>query len=87
MFVADLVYDASVISGLVQLLKSLLSRQSLSTAPTPVAYVACTVRSEDTRDQFLYSLGTFSFYSETCIQISILFFIFNFVKVISKFFM
>uniref|UniRef100_A0A0L8H4Z7 Uncharacterized protein n=2 Tax=Octopus bimaculoides TaxID=37653 RepID=A0A0L8H4Z7_OCTBM len=53
---ADVVYDTTVIPSLVLVLKKLLS-VTLENGEKPVAYVASTVRLEDTRDQFLFTLG------------------------------
>ncbi|CAI9718797.1 Hypothetical predicted protein [Octopus vulgaris] len=53
---ADVVYDTTVIPSLVLVLKKLLSI-TLENGEKPVAYVASTVRLEDTRDQFLFTLG------------------------------
>ncbi|XP_060559823.1 putative uncharacterized protein DDB_G0277003 [Ruditapes philippinarum] len=49
---ADVVYDNRIIPALVSVLKMFLGRRS-----TCSAYVASTIRNEDTRDQFLVSLN------------------------------
>lgn len=51
---ADVVYDKSIIPFLVQVLYQFLSGTFGS---WPVAYIASTVRNEDTRDHFLVALG------------------------------
>ncbi|XP_061182603.1 protein-lysine N-methyltransferase EEF2KMT-like [Saccostrea echinata] len=51
---ADVVYDKSIIPFLVQVLYQFLSGAFGS---WPVAYIASTVRNEDTRDHFLVALG------------------------------
>ncbi len=59
-----MVYDESIIPALVKVLFSLLTLPGGSmggdttqiVAP-PVAYIATTVRNEDTRDKFLIALG------------------------------
>lgn len=53
---ADVVYDTTIIPSLVLVLKTLLSL-TLENGQKPVAYIASTVRHEDTRDQFLFTLG------------------------------
>ncbi|KAL4239695.1 Protein fam86a [Mactra antiquata] len=50
---ADVVYDTSIIPALVSILKIILSQSSRS-----VAYIASTIRNEDTRDQFLITLSS-----------------------------
>ena len=52
----DVVYDPSVVPCLVSLLHQLLIRGGSSSSP-PSAYIASTVRNEDTRDAFLVALG------------------------------
>lgn len=49
-----MVYDKSIIPFLVQVLYQFLSGTFGS---WPVAYIASTVRNEDTRDHFLVALG------------------------------
>jgi len=52
---ADVVYDVSIVPSLVRVLKTFLvpSRGH----PPCVAYIASTIRNEDTRDQFLIALS------------------------------
>lgn len=61
-YLSDVVYDTTVIPSLVLVLKKLLS-VTLENGEKPVAYVASTVRLEDTRDQFLFTLGNGSIFS------------------------
>ncbi|GAB1602456.1 protein-lysine N-methyltransferase EEF2KMT-like [Argonauta hians] len=61
---ADVVYDTTVIPSLVFVLKKLLS-VTLENGEKPVAYVASTVRLEDTRDQFLFTLGVHDLHFES----------------------
>ncbi|XP_053392683.1 uncharacterized protein LOC123562779 [Mercenaria mercenaria] len=49
---ADVVYDTRIIPALVSVLKLFLGN-----GPTCTAYIASTIRNEDTRDQFLISLS------------------------------
>ncbi|KAK3090413.1 hypothetical protein FSP39_011643 [Pinctada imbricata] len=53
---ADVVYDKTIIPALVFVLHILLSKTT-ECGEKPVAYVASTIRNEDTRDHFLISLG------------------------------
>lgn len=53
-YVADVVYDKAIIPFLVHVLNQFLSGAFGS---WPVAYIASTVRNEDTRDHFLVALG------------------------------
>ncbi|XP_052262155.1 protein-lysine N-methyltransferase EEF2KMT-like isoform X2 [Dreissena polymorpha] len=57
---ADVVYDVRLIPCLVRVLKLFLSRDPHSHGVPPVAYIAATIRSEDTRDQFLIALSSAS---------------------------
>lgn len=52
----DVVYDSSIIPALVFVLKSLLEKGA-SSKVKPYAYVASTIRNEDTRDSFLIAMG------------------------------
>ncbi|CAG5121671.1 unnamed protein product [Candidula unifasciata] len=54
---ADVVYDTSIIPALVFVLKSLLDTGPESNRK-PKAYIASTIRSEDTRDAFLIAIGS-----------------------------
>ena len=54
--VSDVVYDNSIIPALVFVLKSLLSSEPLD-GVIPQAFIASTVRNEDTRDEFLIAIG------------------------------
>ncbi|KAK6169196.1 hypothetical protein SNE40_020294 [Patella caerulea] len=54
---ADVVYDASIMPSLVAVLQMLL-KPNVDTGQVPVAYIASTVRNEDTRDNFLILLGS-----------------------------
>ncbi|KAK0049176.1 protein-lysine N-methyltransferase EEF2KMT [Biomphalaria pfeifferi] len=53
---ADVVYDTSIIPSLVYVLKILLDPGSNSNKK-PQAYIASTIRNEDTRDAFLIAIG------------------------------
>lgn len=57
-FWTDVVYDTSIIPYLVQLLRQLL-QPSPTTDVNKKAFVASTVRNEDTRDAFLIALSEF----------------------------
>ncbi|XP_059169052.1 protein-lysine N-methyltransferase EEF2KMT-like [Physella acuta] len=54
---ADVVYDTSIIPALVFVLKSLLDTGPDSNRK-PKAYIASTIRNEDTRDAFLIAMGS-----------------------------
>ena len=51
--ISDVVYDKTVIPSLVSVLKCLLCSEAKR---RPCAYIASTIRNEDTRDQFLICL-------------------------------
>ncbi|KAL5018206.1 hypothetical protein ScPMuIL_003928 [Solemya velum] len=53
---ADVVYDKSVLPGLISILKKLLS-MDLGNGEKPTAYIASTIRNEDTRDQFFIMMN------------------------------
>ncbi|CAE1280601.1 EEF2KMT [Acanthosepion pharaonis] len=63
---ADVVYDTTIIPSLVLVLKTLLSL-TLENGQKPVAYIASTVRHEDTRDQFLFTLGVQELHFESMV--------------------
>ncbi|XP_012938029.1 protein-lysine N-methyltransferase EEF2KMT [Aplysia californica] len=54
---ADVVYDTSIIPALVFVLKSLLDTGPDSNRK-PKAFIASTIRNEDTRDEFLVAMGS-----------------------------
>ena len=56
-FIADVVYDPSIIPALVNILHVLLIRK-LPNGRQPVAYIASTIRNSETRDLFFEALGT-----------------------------
>ena len=63
---ADVVYDTSIIPSLVNVLQRLLHVQAASDEEVdtairspPVAYVASTIRNEETYKSFLHALGMF----------------------------
>jgi len=53
----DVVYDIIIILPLVKVLKMFLSRPHEDSRGPTVAYIASTIRNEDTRDQFLIALS------------------------------
>ena len=61
LYVADVVYDTSIIDALVRVIQWLLSWPRKSTdGRSPVMYIASTVRNTATRDSFLKALGNTS---------------------------
>jgi len=62
--ISDVVYDVRIIPSLVSVLKAFLARPGTGEGDTQcVAYIASTIRNEDTRDQFLIALSKFSLIS------------------------
>lgn len=59
-FPTDVVYDKSVLPGLIFVLKKLLS-VDLGNGEKPTAYIASTIRNEDTRDQFFIMMSKSKF--------------------------
>jgi hypothetical protein len=53
---ADVVFDPTIVHSLVCVLRQLMEPMSSQSAAC-VAYIASTVRNEDTRDAFLIALG------------------------------
>lgn len=63
--IVDVVYDISIIPPLVKVLKLFLTRSVGQSSC--VAYIASTVRNEDTRDQFLIALSKFKLSSQKAV--------------------
>ena len=65
MLISDVVYDKTVIPSLVSVLKNLLSS---GTKRRACAFIASTVRNEDTRDQFLIYMCKFVLFGYTLLK-------------------